>query len=362
MDPPPGTAGTATIDVAPGETRGLPPGAYDTVTVGSGAVLVLNGTSLGGAGVYHLRMLVLTTGAHLLANNPILVHIDQRLAFSGIGSGNGSVVGPASAAHLVAGDLQFIADHSARLGPGAVVSAHIEAPTIRMGPQAVFTGRIRGEKVAIGRGTALFVEGGCGDGFLDAGEECDTSAPVGDAACPGRCVPGDPEGLGRITLGQPGQCTCRCTASADCDDHNACNGTETCQDGVCVLGVPPDCNDRNTCTHDCDPAVGCVNAPVTNGIPCNDGNACTTADSCQNGACAGGAAATDGTPCSDQNRCTVSDTCRSGVCTAGPARDCSDGNPCTLDTCDPLVGCEHESVGDGTACGDAKTCQAGVCH
>src|SRR5437867_3105487 len=82
------------------------------------------------------------------------------------------VVGPASAAHLVAGDLQFVADHGARLGPGTIVNAHIEAPSIRMGPQAVFSGRIRGEKVTIGRGTALFVEGGCGDGFLDAGEEC----------------------------------------------------------------------------------------------------------------------------------------------------------------------------------------------
>src|SRR5262249_43294250 len=141
------------------------------------------------------------------------------------------------------------------------------------------------------------------------------SAPGGDAACPGACVPGDPQGLGRITLGQPGQCTCRCNSNADCDDHDACNGVETCQNNVCVLGSPPNCNDNNVCTHDCDPAVGCVNAAVPNGTPCNDKNVCTTGDSCQDGVCTHTAPVVDGTPCSDGDACTVTDACHGGFCT-----------------------------------------------
>src|SRR5205814_3895698 len=38
----------------------------------------------------------------------------------------------------------------------------------------------------------------CGDGTVDAGEQCDTSGPNGDQACPGACVPS----------GQPDECTC----------------------------------------------------------------------------------------------------------------------------------------------------------
>src|SRR2546427_4928062 len=38
----------------------------------------------------------------------------------------------------------------------------------------------------------------CGNGVLDAGEQCDTSATGGDATCPRACIPPGPSG----------QCTC----------------------------------------------------------------------------------------------------------------------------------------------------------
>ena len=74
------------------------------------------------------------------------------------------------------------------------------------------------------------------------------------------------------------------------------------------------------------------------------------------------------TPCDDGNFCTVSDTCQAGACGAGPARDCSDGNQCTTDTCNEGTDqCDHPVVGDGTSCSDGAfctqndSCQAGSC-
>jgi hypothetical protein len=44
----------------------------------------------------------------------------------------------------------------------------------------------------------------------------------------------------------------------DCDDGDACNGTETCLAGVCQPGTPLVCDDGNACTDDtCDPMLGC---------------------------------------------------------------------------------------------------------
>ncbi len=41
---------------------------------------------------------------------------------------------------------------------------------------------------------------------------------------------------------------------------------------------------------------------------------------------------------------------------------CDDSNDCTVDTCNPAVGCEHAAVDDGMLCGGASgTCQGGSC-
>jgi hypothetical protein len=50
-----------------------------------------------------------------------------------------------------------------------------------------------------------------------------------------------------------------CTTNADCDDGNVCNGAESCQAGLCVLGTPLRCKDNDPCTIDsCDPVGGCT--------------------------------------------------------------------------------------------------------
>ena len=46
---------------------------------------------------------------------------------------------------------------------------------------------------------------------------------------------------------------------APCADQNVCNGTETCQAGICATGAPLHCDDGNMCNgaETCDGIVGC---------------------------------------------------------------------------------------------------------
>jgi len=61
----------------------------------------------------------------------------------------------------------------------------------------------------------------------------------------------------------------------------------------------------------------------------------------------------------------TSDTCVAGTCTGGPPRGCDDHDPCTDDTCDPVLGCRHvfntAGCDDGDACTTADTCSGGTC-
>ncbi len=47
----------------------------------------------------------------------------------------------------------------------------------------------------------------------------------------------------------------------------------------------------------------------------------------------------DGFPCDDGNQCTTNDTCFAQVCEGGAPLDCNDSNVCTDDSCNPASGC-----------------------
>jgi hypothetical protein len=126
-------------------------------------------------------------------------------------------------------------------------------------------------------------------------------------------------------------------------DGNYCNGAETCQGGICYPGYPVNVSDGNPCTIDgCDPITGGTHEIRPNGTPCPF-------------------------PGGDGNICNGLETCQGGTCYPGYPLNVSDGNPCTIDGCNPITGGTNEIVANGTPCPDAdvcdgeETCQQGVC-
>ncbi len=108
---------------------------------------------------------------------------------------------------------------------------------------------------------------GCGDGFVDVGEECDDG---NDESLDG-CEP---------------DCRFICRQDADCNDGNACSGTETCSANLCVAGTPlaegAGCGSSSVCT-----AGRCVGAGCGNGLfepeqgeECDDGANGNDVDGC----------------------------------------------------------------------------------
>ena len=89
------------------------------------------------------------------------------------------------------------------------------------------------------------------------------------------------------TGGENGKCLPK-TNGVACNDGNACTKTDTCQAGSCQGTNPVTCTAQDAChvTGGCDPATGqCSNPAASEGTKCNDGNACTQTDACQAGIC-----------------------------------------------------------------------------
>ena len=119
-----------------------------------------------------------------------------------------------------------------------------------------------------------------------------------------------------------------------CDDNSACTAAETCKNGACA-GVAKSCDDGFSCTKDsCTAKTGCLY--VVDNTACDDDNPCTN-DTCQIGkGCVH--VITDG-KCDDGDVCTSSEQCdKAGKC-VGVAKVCDDKDPCTADTCDKIKGC-----------------------
>ncbi len=179
-----------------------------------------------------------------------------------------------------------------------------------------------------------------------------------------------------------GQCVGAPAADgAPCDDGDSCTNLTACKAGVCQGGGPLDCDDGNSCSDDaCDKNHGCVHAFLNSGL-CDDGDACTIAETCKDGFCGNGFAynCEDGTLCTvdtcdsktgcqhtnlegvlcdDNNPCTVNDACSGGKCQAGAGDKCNDKNACTTDACDPVTGaCTNVEID----CNDNTFCTTDAC-
>ncbi len=117
------------------------------------------------------------------------------------------------------------------------------------------------------------------------------------------------------------------------DDTTGDSGTISgwCVGVAAVCVTPADCNDSNDCTDDACNNGACSHTPHVG--TCDDGNACTTGDTCSGTTCVGTPPA-----CDDGNACT--DDGYDGTCQCTHVtHSCADTNSCTVDLCDPGTGC-----------------------
>jgi N-acetylneuraminic acid mutarotase len=128
-------------------------------------------------------------------------------------------------------------------------------------------------------------------------------------------------------------------AQGDCNDNDPGvhpGATETCNhvdddcDGIIDDGGNALCDDANPCTTDvCEPEGGCAHPPEPESTDCDNGNVCDGYEHCDGyGSCV----------------------------SSGPIYCFGDENPCTYDTCDPILGCQYIPVPAGTSCSDDNPC------
>jgi len=135
----------------------------------------------------------------------------------------------------------------------------------------------------------------------------------------------------------------QCTGMPDgtpCDDGLFCNGSDSCQSGVCTgTGDPCDGPDFDAnCSESCDEVADNCTADDPWFSPCDDGRACTLDDACEAGRCTSQTNAPDGTPCDDGLFCNGSDSCQSGVCRrTGDPCDGPDGDADCSESCDEVA-------------------------
>lgn len=201
-------------------------------------------------------------------------------------------------------------------------------------------------RLELGVPLVLGVGGKCGDGTVDPGEQCDDGNLEDFDCCSVECLldvqgaecTGDGSLCTDDVCDADGTCT-HPANTAPCDDGNACTRTDTCQQGSCVGANPVICAPLDQChvAGECNRVTGdCSNPNAPDGPPCDDDNPCTTADQCVAGSCVGGA-----------------------------PPSCDDGNVCTNDTCAPAVGCISSCNNTCNAKGDGywkKLCKSRQDH
>jgi hypothetical protein len=227
------------------------------------------------------------------------------------------------------------------------------------------------------------LDAGCLFTAIDGGP-CDDANPCtdGDICSEGQCQPG-------------ADSICECESNDDCiphEDDNLCNGTLECVENNCTqvedsIVVCDTSLDSPCKKNQCDPGTGeCSLTPLVDGTICDDALQCTEDDVCLDGICIGiSALCDDGNictddvcleldggcthlpnfqTCDDDNACTIADLCEDKEC-SGVVVNCDDGNICTEDSCDPVAGCLNQPIenpcDDLSLCTDNDSCVEGVC-
>lgn len=236
---------------------------------------------------------------------------------------------------------------------------------------------------------ACLVDEDCDDGNACNGREhCDPGSKLCQAGSTVVCPESGDPCLQNTCVPETGACEPEAAPNGTaCDDASACTARDSCQAGECVGSSPVVCTALSQCHQagSCDPITGaCSNPEKGDDTGCNDGNACTPSDSCQDGACVGSGsvvcspsdqchdagvcnpqtgacsnpAKTDGVRCDDGNACTLGDSCQDGSCAPASTKACDPLDAChDAGTCNPQTGaCSNPQKPNGASCEDGKLC------
>jgi hypothetical protein len=211
----------------------------------------------------------------------------------------------------------------------------------------------------------------CREGGVCAGSGSPCPSPDGDSNCSESCDEETQLCVAPDLAGSPCSDGLFCTAIDQCDGNGQCTGK----------GDPcPGADGDGDCSERCDEATQSCDAPDPEGSACQDGSPCSLGDSCSAGTCLSGeeVSCNDGNPCTqdfcdpeggctsvfnqapcdDRNGCTTVDRCELGVCIGSQPVDCSDGDLCNVDTCDPRDGSCRSATIPAQDCnedGDGRT-------
>ena len=201
----------------------------------------------------------------------------------------------------------------------------------------------------------------CGNGLVDAGEDCDVA--LGGACCDATCH------------FLPSSAVCRAAVAGGCDVAETCTGSS---DACPADGFQPSGTVCRASAGSCDVAETCSGSTATcptdafspSGTVCRPAlNECDNQETCSgtSATCPADTVKSAGTACSDDGHVCTSDVCNGTVgapaCTH-PAKASGtacpdDGNVCTRDVCDGTsLDCTHPAGNAGTVC---RAAVAGGC-
>jgi cysteine-rich repeat protein len=358
--------GNVTVGGLIDATGATPDGSGGTVEVSSAGLVQIDGTiDTDGKGTGSDG-----GGIELEGQNGVTVSSSGNVEASG-GSANGGDISLTGLVGTIAGDV--IATASNGGNGGAISLLHCSVTLSGKLDVGASGGGLAGATAISARAVHLTTTGQLLAGSCAAGTDCHVFT-LNDAVNlmdDGATITG-----GHQVVEDASQSLCCGNGAVDhvdeeCDDGNAsfCDGCTPscaqegspvcpddgnfCTDEICdavegCIVQPTLCpSDNIGCTDDCHSTLGCV--PTPNDAACSDGNPCSM-DQCDPGA---GDPMTgclysnepDGLACKDGDPCTTADTCQAGLCTPGPPACCDDSNPCTADSCSPTKGCVNTEQG-----------------
>ena len=176
----------------------------------------------------------------------------------------------------------------------------------------------------------------CGNGIVEAPEDCDPGADASDDCCTSGCRFEAPTHVCRESTGpcdEADRCTGdtrSCPADAPAPEGTSCGGTDRCsggaycERGACAEQPALDCDDGEACTDDVCEAEACVHVALEGCLPEPDGGRIDA------GAVdAGPSAADGGDAASDGGLATNSDGGTTSTASGGCGCEASGFPPCT---------------------------------